>query len=122
MREKKRVTREKKARRGRNKRRYEREKEKKRIFFAGRSDSVDRIGVRDNGCFRFLSGKELFIACSVAYRRNVLDFYRKGQSDRAGAYHSVQHFIRNHIVYVRLLRGNDHISCDDRADGGAGTR
>ena len=65
-------------------------------------------------------------AISVPYRlfarRNRPDFRIEGESDRAITHRRFQRILRNHLLFLPLLRRDDHLSRNERPDRSLGAR
>ena len=58
---------------------------------------------------RYLSG--------ISYRRYTAYIQRERKSVRAISYGDIQSAVRNHFLYILLLRRNAHLSRNDNAHG-----
>lgn len=77
-----------------------------------------RVRSADNRGVSAVRQRELSHARRVACRGDVADIQRQGQPRRAGADNHFQRAVRDNLIQFRVLRRDDNLPRNDRADVG----
>ena len=84
------------------------------IFHQSRMDAVGRVGADDRGHLPAVPAERLSLADCLPHRRHLADLQRQGQPAGPGAGHRLLPLVRVYLLYLRLLRRDDHLPGHDR--------